>query len=99
MIHLNEYIANDALTKIIEVQKANDGTFLHVFSKQGISLNFGATSYHLDMINLSLAEICPPILQNTTDVKLSLQVGQKTLAISDLSCHSQSVEKLIKKFT
>ena len=86
--------------KILEARKANDVTSLCVFSKQGISFNFGTTSYYYDMIDWSFVEISPPpILQNMTDAELSIQVATKTLAILDFPCNSQGVERLIKEVT
>ena len=100
IVDSNEKIANDALMKILEARKANDVTSLRVFSKQGISLNFGTTSYYYDMINWSSVEISPPpILQNITDAELSIRVARKTLAIPDFPCHSQGIERLIKEVT
>ena len=77
----NEKIANDALKKILEARKVNNATTLRVFSKKSVSLNFGATSYYYDMIDWSLAEVCPPpILQNMTDAELSLPSFSKNFS-------------------
>ena len=67
IVDSDEKIANDALMNILEARKANDVSSLRVFSKQGIPLNFGTTSYYFDMIEWSSVEISlPPILQNMT---------------------------------
>ena len=56
------------------------------------------TSYYLGMIDRSSVEVSsPPILQNLTGDELTIQAAQKTLAVSDFSCRSQDVERMIKE--
>ena len=56
----NEAVANDALMKIQTARKSNDATSLRIFSRQGISLNFGTASYYLDMLDWSSAKVSAP---------------------------------------
>ena len=66
--------------------------------EQDISLHFGITSYSLDMIDWSSIKVSsPPTLQNLTDNKPTIQVAQKTLAVSDFFRNSRDVERMIKE--
>ena len=74
----NEAIANFALVNILKARKSNDATSSRIFSKQDISLNFGTTSYYLDIIDRSLIKVSfPPVLQNLIDELAIIQVAQK----------------------